>query len=295
MEKPSPNVADVIQFGLNFHAEQVELVADADFLAVFGPILPALDDRVRAAVEIRRSSTEHGRQKLLVLLETPGGLVEIVERMVRVTRHWYQQVEVIVLNAAMSAGTVFAMSADEIWMDYFSVLGPIDPQCERNGRLVPALAYLLQFEELNNKAAAGQLTSAEYVLLERLDLAELYEFKQARLLSIELLEKWLTSYKFKQWNVTETSRLPVDEAKKRDRAKSIATLLSETNRWHTHGRGIARDTLEEEIGLRIRRLEDEPRLKDECRRYFDLALDFMNREGRESLVHTLFYFEPFAR
>ena len=69
----------------------------------------------------------------------------------------------------MSAGTIFALSADRIMLDYFSCLGPIDPQIEKEGRLVPALAYLSQFERLNAKAEAGALTTAEYALLSKLD------------------------------------------------------------------------------------------------------------------------------
>ena len=57
-------------------------------------------------------------------------------------------------------------------MDYFSRLGPIDPQIVKDDRLIPALAYLKKFEELNEKAAAGNLTTAEYVLLQQLNVAE---------------------------------------------------------------------------------------------------------------------------
>ena len=78
-------------------------------------------------------------------------------------------------------------------MDHLSCLGPIDPQIERDDKLVPALSYLNQFERLNAKAAQGQLTTAEYALLDKLDLGELYQFEQARELSVELLIKWLSS------------------------------------------------------------------------------------------------------
>ena len=45
-------------------------------------------------------------------------------------------------DRAMSAGTIFALSADRIMMDYFSCLGPIDPQeavLRRNPRIDAAL------------------------------------------------------------------------------------------------------------------------------------------------------------
>ena len=34
------------------------------------------------------------------------------------------------------------MSGDAIFMDYFSVLGPIDPQLPKGDTMVPALGYL---------------------------------------------------------------------------------------------------------------------------------------------------------
>ena len=86
-------------------------------------------------------------------------------------------------------------------MDYFSCLGPIDPQIEKEEKLVPALSYLNRFARLNEKSQSGELTTAEYALLSKLDLGELYQFEQARELSIELLIDW---YKFKDWEKTET-------------------------------------------------------------------------------------------
>ena len=50
--------------------------------------------------------------------------------MVATLRSNYGDVTVIVPDRAMSAGTIFALSADRIMMDYFSCLGPIDPQIE---------------------------------------------------------------------------------------------------------------------------------------------------------------------
>lgn len=106
-------------------------------------------------------------------------------------------------------------------MDYFSCPGPIDPQIEKDKRLVPALSYLNQFERLNKKAQDGNLTAAEYALLSKLDLGELYQFEQAGELSVELLVKWLSSCKFKAWVETETRGVEVTERMKEERAQKI--------------------------------------------------------------------------
>lgn len=57
----------------------------------------------------------------------------------------------------MSAGTVLVMSGNKIYMNYFSVLGPIDPQIERpGGTMVPGLGYLIKYDRLieNPKGAS---------------------------------------------------------------------------------------------------------------------------------------------
>jgi len=227
---------------------------------------------------------------LVIILDTPGGIVEVVERMVEVIRHFYSDVIFIIPDRAMSAGTIFTLSGDRILMDYFSCLGPIDPQIEKDGQLVPALSYLNQFERLNKKASAGTLTSAEYALLSKLDLGELYRFEQARELSKELLVKWLTKYKFKNWKTTRTRKIKVTKGFKEDKANEIAEILNKPERWHSHGRGIDMKTLIAEVGLLI---EDYTKIDDlgpTIKEYFELLTDYINREKFSSFVHTKRFF-----
>ncbi len=211
-----------IKFQLDWHLNQIDNTLRADVVAIVSPILPPLDRRLRDAIE----AIPDRKNSVSVILDTPGGVVEVVERMVATLRSNYEHVTVIVPDRAMSAGTIFALSADRIMMDYFSCLGPIDPQIERDGKLVPALSYLSQFERLNKKAEAGALTAAEYALLNKLDLGELHQFEQSRELSVELLVKWLSRFKFKGWKETETRREKVTDKMKEERAQEIADLLT---------------------------------------------------------------------
>ena len=48
--------------------------------------------------------------------------MEVTERMVNIIRHFYEEVVFIVPDVALSAGTIFVMSGDEIMMDYYSCL-----------------------------------------------------------------------------------------------------------------------------------------------------------------------------
>lgn len=126
---------------LDWFLNSIEEAMDANVVAFVSPILPGLDRRLRDAIE----GLQDRKPSIAVILDTPGGIVEVVERMVATLRSHYESMTVIVPDRAMSAGTIFALSADRIMMDYFSCLGPIDPQIEKDDKLVPALSYLNQF------------------------------------------------------------------------------------------------------------------------------------------------------
>jgi len=133
-------------------------------------------------------------------------------------------------------------------MDFFSTLGPIDPQVEREGKLVPALSYLIQWDRFVQKSQSQTLTDAEFLIMQSMDLAELHKFEMARDLSISLLKQWLATYKFKDWQRTETRGLPVDRAMRERRAEEIASRLMKHDEWGSHGRGIAAEsTLQHDI------------------------------------------------
>lgn len=278
---------DYIKVQLNNHIARIgQQLGDADAMSIVSPIVSGVDTTIRDAIEKKETK----KRKMAIVLETPGGVVEVVERMVEVIRNFYQEVVVIVPNQAMSAGTVFALSADRIMMDYFSRLGPIDPQIVKDGKLVPALAYLNQYQKLNEKAAQGNLTTAEYAMLGKLDLGELYQFEQARELSVELLIKWLSQYKFKDWKKTEARKIPVTKHLKQERAKEIAKILNDPDRWHSHGRGIDIATLRNELKLKIEDFAENEELRKNIRNYFNLLIDYLSREELISFVHTEEYF-----
>ena len=111
-----------------------------DVIALKAPMRQPVDEIVRAEIEYlakvhqipQRNAAGKLVQpaivnKLVVMLETTGGFIEVVERIALSFRNHYKIVEFIVPNFAYSAGTVLVMSGDEIYMDYFSILGPIDP------------------------------------------------------------------------------------------------------------------------------------------------------------------------
>ena len=277
----------VVREKLDIDISSIEKHLDSDAIAVYGPIVYGLDERVRDAVE---AFTEH-KSKVAVILDTPGGIVEVVERMVETIRSFYEEVVFIVPDRAMSAGTIFAMSGDSIMMDYFSRLGPIDPQVEKDGKLVPALSYLIQYKRMLKKDREGKLTTAEFALLSKFDLAELHQYEQARNLSSTLLKTWLAKYKFKNWTVREGSGKPVSEEDRIERALEIANALSDNELWHSHGRGISMQTLESDaVKLKIDDLRADKTLHKAVREYYTCMRDYVSRMNFIPFVHTKSYF-----
>lgn len=266
----------------------IEQLRDEDMMAILGPIQLGVDTAVRIALE----SLPNRRKGLLVVLDTPGGHVEVVARIVTTMRHLYAggTVSFVVPNRAMSAGTVLAMSGDSILMDYFSCLGPIDPQVKKGDTWVPALSYLRQFEALIDKSRNGTLTAAELALLKQLNIAELHQIQLQAQLSLDLIKRWLVQYKFKDWNVTETRKVPVTQQMKEDRAADIARNLNQHDRWHSHGRGLGMDVLTSpEINLKIDDYSADKNFHGLVWNYFTCLSDYAVRQQLPVFVHTRSY------
>lgn len=253
-----------------------------------GPIMSGVDDLLRNAVE-NRYRQDPEVEKLVVFLTTEGGIVEITQRIAETFRRFYTIVEFIVPNYAYSAGTILAMSGDAIHMDYYSRLGPIDPQIERDGHMVPALGYVKRYESLIEQARgdAGISQAEMQILVSCFDQAVLYRFEQSRNLSIALLKEWLPKYKFKDWTTTETNQLPVTPEMKVERAERIAEQLNDTDKWHSHGRGISMEVLRKDIDLKIDDFESENSHGERIREYYNLLTDYMLKLGHGMSIHTV--------
>jgi len=272
----------------------LEEIFTAHALTLSGPLYVGVDDILRNAVE-KRCAEQPTRTKLIVLLTTIGGFLEPVQRMVATLRRHYQVVDFIIPNYAYSAGTVLAMSGDAIYMDYYSRLGPIDPQIETSGgQMVSALGQLERYNLLIEKAQNGEITAAEVqLLIDGFDQAELYHYEQAKELSIHFLKEWLVKYKFKNWTVTEARHIPVTQEMKEERAAYIGEELNNTKKWHSHGYGISMDVLRNDLRLLIDDYGKDKRLSDAIRAYHDLLADYMGVRSTRGVVHIPGGYRPF--
>lgn len=278
---------------VNQSEEAIEAELGCDVLYFFGEIRQNIFQNFRNAVEEladRDGLRDEPRQTLAICLTTPGGSAETVEKLVDVARHLYKTLYFIVPDMAMSAGTIFCMAGDRIFMDYSSSLGPIDPQVpdKENKFLIPALGYLDYIADLVEKSRNNTITAVEFAIVEKQDIAMLNYYEQARDLSTALLEKWLATHKFKDWSKHRTTNPghAVTPEEKQARAKEIAVLLTNNKHWHSHGRMIGMKVLKEELRLDIDDFGQNTALQKQIRRYSDTLSDWLARQGMTLFLHN---------
>lgn len=267
-------------------AKKLEALLGSDVICYFGQIHPQYFRPFRNFVEDVKAKSKRTEKTLSIVLRTPGGSAETTERYVTVVRNFYEKVNFIVPDIAMSAGTIFCMSGDKIFMDYSSALGPIDPQvlAPDGSGYVAALGYLDKVEEITKR---GNLTPADVVFLKGLDLAKLALYEQAKNLSIDLLKKWLAEHKFSSWTTHRSNNIgdPVTPEEKVARAAAVAKDLSDHKKWFSHGRSLDIKKLKG-LGLEIDDYSKNAQLSAAIRSYNDLLTAYTDRMGRPFYLHS---------
>lgn len=267
---------------------KLELKLNADVFAYYGEIINGVERLVKDIIEVLAKDPQK-HNSIYIVLTTPGGSLPPVQRMVDIFRHFYDEVNFIVPDYAYSAGTIWCMSGDNIYMNYYSTLGPIDPQVQnKDGNLVAALGYLDKINELLEKAKNKELTDAEFIILKDFDLAELRSYEQAKELAVDMLKIWLTKYKFKDWT-THANSTPVTAEEKQNRAIEIAKKLSDNNIWKSHSRPIGIQTLRDELQLEIIDFESDSELNELINEYYDGLTEYIRGHNYKIFFHTRLY------
>jgi ClpP class serine protease len=205
-----------------------------------------------------------------IILQTPGGYAEVVEKLVKSVRSRFEHVGIIVPGGAYSAGTIFAMAADEILMSPTSSLGPIDAQIVSNGKRFSADAFLKGIEKIKDEAKKeGKLNIAYIPMLQNISPGEIQHCENAQAFSCRLVTDWLKQYKFKFWDTHSSNGSPVTEEDKQKRAEEIATQLCSQEKWLTHSRSIQLKDLQD-LRLIITDYSTDAGLYDAINRYYTL-------------------------
>ena len=178
-------------------------------------------------------------KKIDLIIETPGGSGEVAEDIVKLLHNKYDEVGVIIPGWAKSAGTIIAMSGDEILMGSISALGPIDAQLTWQGKHFSAHALIEGFNKIKKEIEeTGTLNKAYIPILQGISPGEIENAQNALGFAEELVEEWLIKYKFKHWDIHSGNKKPVTSKEKEKRAKEIAEKLCNHGYWKTHARSI---------------------------------------------------------
>lgn len=155
----------------------VQPVADkrnADVLIYSGGLQSPSDDTVIEQCRGRRR-----RPNVLLVLTTMGGQAHAAYRIARCLRRHYAKVSILIAGYCKSAGTLLVLGADELVMNEYAELGPLDVQVpkadeyEHGSGLTPAQALALldgkvlsafksHFLELKFGLAMTTRTAAEF-------------------------------------------------------------------------------------------------------------------------------------
>lgn len=185
-------------------------------------------------------------------------------------RNKYSEVSFIVPGMAMSAGTIMAMSGDEILMENSSSLGPIDAQLSYQGKSFSADAFIEGLKKIKEEVSeSGDLNKAFIPILQNISPGEIQNAENALSLSKTLVTNWLIKYKFNRWVTHSSSGSPVSPEERQDRAAEIAGKLCEHSAWLSHSRAINIDDLRE-MHLEITDYGENNDLCDAIRRYYVL-------------------------
>jgi hypothetical protein len=184
-------------------------------------------------------------KSLDLILHSPGGSPEVAEGIVTYLRSKFDDIRVIIPQAAMSAATMIACASNRIVMGKHSSLGPIDPQfilqTPLGTQAVPAHAILDQFKRAQDDCKDSKLLSSWLPILSQYGPGLLVQCKNAIDLAEELVKTWLDMYMFHQ--------------KKPNPSATIAQKLSSHRELKSHGRHISLQQAQG-LGLQVDALED---------------------------------------
>lgn len=192
-------------------------------------------------------------RELDLILHSPGGSAEAAESLVEYLRQRFDHIRVFIPVAAMSAATMMALSADELFMGQHSQLGPIDPQFIINtpegARSAPAKAILNQFELAKRECRETENLAAWIPILRTYAPGLLTQCEDSQKLAEDIVAGWLGRY---MMNGEEDAA---------DKSREIAEWFADYESFRSHGRRVGRDQARE-IGLKVVNLEDDDGLQD---------------------------------
>ena len=136
----------IMKIAHSMKAEVITMIHRQETVAFLGiPIARYIDiddsEEVLRAIRMADKNTP-----IVMILHTPGGVALAATQIAFALSAHPSKKTVIVPHFAMSGGTLIALAADEILMDPYGVLGPVDPQFVEGNTVYPAVSVLKVLE-----------------------------------------------------------------------------------------------------------------------------------------------------
>ena len=158
-----------------------------DNFLMLGTMGPLTVHRTIKVLEEARKNDRRFTDRIDVILYSGGGQASDAYRIIKVLRHFYDEVNIIIPFWAKSAATLLAFGADRIVMGDWGELGPLDAQIIKEGEDLPAES---RDSALNIQASLEQieLRSREGFL----DFYQMLKNNKEKNLNIKISPKVLT-------------------------------------------------------------------------------------------------------
>lgn len=118
-------------------------------------------------------------KKLMLLINSPGGLIRSSYKVARALRNSFKEIIVFIPHIAASGGTLVALTGNEIVMGMMSQFTPLSPHGEdEKGRSVSALSVIEAFEYVTEFFKRVAVEDAPYtyrVLAEKYDAVDIHD------------------------------------------------------------------------------------------------------------------------
>lgn len=184
-------------------------------------------------------------ENLFLIINSPGGLPDVAEKMIILCRSRCKNFYVIVPNQAKSAATMIALGADKIFMSHASELGPIDPIIQYGENNFPAQAYLNGFYSIKDEILESKnplLVQTYLPLLSKIDptVVDICERSVAdsEIFAIKWLKKHMLRHDKKQ-------------------AEKTAAKLSNAEEYLTHSKVIDYNDAKKRLKLNVQLIDKE--------------------------------------
>lgn len=192
-------------------------------------------------------------RELDLIIHSGGGDVHAAEAIVEYLRSKFDHIRVFVPVSAMSAASMIALSADEVFLGRHSHLGPIDLQMPLRTpfglQFVPAAAVLSDFEEADQEFRQRGLNTAWRSIIDQVPPGFISECRAGQARARQMVARWMRTYMFK------------DREDSEDVANHIADELTNFTKLGYHARPIGIRQAHE-FGIRVVPLEDDDALQD---------------------------------